>query len=147
MTNQTLDTEIDALNDVTKVLIDSKKGYEKCYELADDGYALRAQFLKRANERADLVSRIQHHVRTLGGEPQTDGGTLGTLHRGFTQFVSLFRDDEKAALEAVDDGEEYLAKAIEDRLEKSEVQGQARALLQDALRSAREGEAFADRLT
>ena len=61
--------------------------------------------------------------------------------------MSLFRDDEKAALEAVDDGEEHLAETIEDKLEKSEVQGQARALLQDALRSAREGEAFADRLT
>ena len=147
MTNTTLNTEIDALNDVAKVLIDSKKGYEKCYELADDGYALRAQFLKRANDRADLVGRFQHHVRSLGGEPETDGGALGSLHRGFTQFVSLFRDDEKAALEAVDDGEEYLAEQIEDRLEKSEVQGQARALLQDALRSARDGEAFADRLT
>lgn len=69
LTNQTFHTEIDALNDVTKVLIDSKKGYEKCCELADDGYALRAQFLKRANERADLVSRFHHHVRSLGGEP------------------------------------------------------------------------------
>ena len=147
MTNQVLNTEIDALNDVTKVLIDSKKGYEKCCELADDGYALRAQFQQRANERGDLINRFQHHVRTLGGEPQMDGGALGSLHRGFTQFVSLFRDDEKAALEAVDDGEEHLAKTIEDKLEKSEVQGQARALLQDALRSARKGEAFADQLS
>lgn len=133
MTNRNLHMETDALNDATKVLIDCRV-YETCHELADDGYALGAQFQRRANERGDLVNSFQNHVRTLGCKPRTDGGALGSLHLGFALFVSLYRDDEETALEAVDDGEERLAKMIEDKLEKSESQGQASALLQDALR-------------
>ncbi len=140
-------TEIDALNDVTKVLIDSRKGYEKCAELADESFAFRSEFQKRASDRANLISRFQQHVRTLGGDPQMEGGTMGALHRALTEFSSLFKDDKKAALEAIDDGEEHLADSIKDRLEKSEIQGQSRALLQEAYASAREGEAFADSLT
>lgn len=140
-------TEIDALNDVTKVLIDSQKGYEKCAELADESFAFRSHFQMRASDRADLISRFQQHVRSLGGEPQTDGGTMGNLHRALTEFSSMFKDDKKAALEAIDDGEEHLADSIKDRLEKSEIQGQSRALLQEAYASARKGEAFADSLT
>ena len=75
-------TEIDALNDITKVLIDSRKGYEKCAELTDESFTFRSQFQKRASDRAALISRFQQQVRTLGGEPQTDGGTMGTLHSG-----------------------------------------------------------------
>ena len=116
-------TEIDALNDITKVLIDSRKGYEKCAELTDESFTFRSQFQKRASDRAALISRFQQQVRTLGGEPQTDGGTMGTLHRALTEFSSLFRDDKKAALEAIDGGEEHLADSIKDRLEKSGIQG------------------------
>ena len=147
MTDTINKTEIDALNDVTKVLIDSRKGYEKCAELSDESFAFRTQFQKRASDRAALISRFQQQVRTLGGEPQTEGGTLGSLHRALTEFSSMFQDDRKAALEAIDDGEEPLADSIKDRLEKSEVQGQSRALLEEAYSSARSGEAFADSLS
>lgn len=146
MTNTINKTEIDALNDVTKVLIDSRKGYEKCAEIADESFGFRAQFQKRAGDRATLVDQFQQQVRALGGEPQTEGGALGALHRGFTEFSSMFRDDKKAALEAIDDGEEHLAESIRDRLEKSEVQGQSRTLMEKAYSSARSGEAFADSL-
>ena len=44
MTDTINKTEIDALNDVTKVLIDSRKGYEKCAELSDESFAFRTQF-------------------------------------------------------------------------------------------------------
>ncbi len=147
MTDTNNKTDIDALNDVTKVLIDSQKGYEKCAELADESFGLRSQFQQRANDRATLVSRFQAQVRTYGGEPQTEGGALGALHRGFTQFASVFKDDRKAALEAIDDGEEHLAKAIEDRLETPQLQSPSRTLLDEAYTSARSGEAFADSLT
>ncbi|WP_273241698.1 PA2169 family four-helix-bundle protein [Hyphomonas atlantica corrig.] len=140
-------TEIDALNDVTKVLIDSQKGYEKCADVTDENFAFQAEFRRRANDRAGLINRIQQQVRSLGGEPQTEGGTLGALHRTLTEFSSLFQNDAKAALEAVDDGEAHLASAIKDRMDKPEVQGQSRALLQEAYASASEGEAFADRLS
>ena len=140
------DQNIDALNDVTKTLIDSRKGYEKACELADDSHALQAEFKRRKAEREQLVTAFQNKVRQLGGEPVTDGGTLGSFHRGFTDFVSIFRDDEKAALGAIDDGEEHLAEEIESKMERDELTADVRELLQKAHISAKQGEAFADRL-
>ena len=139
--------QIDALNDIARVLIDSRKGYEKAYEMADDNYALKPQFLHRAQERSRLVDRFQAQVRTLGGEPQTDGSMLGDAHRGWMQFSSLFQKDEKAALEAIDDGEDYLAEQAGQRLQRDDIHGETRALLTQAYQSARKGECFADALT
>lgn len=139
--------QIDALNDITKVLIDSQKGYEKAYEMTGETYALKPQFLHRAQERSKLIDRFQTQVRSLGGEPQTEGGMLGGAHRGWMKFTSLFQDDEKAALESIDDGEEYLAEQVEQRLQRDDIHGETRALLTAAYQSARQGEAFADALT
>ncbi len=142
MTNQ----NIDALNDVTKTLIDSCKGYEKACEVSDDSYALRAEFQRRANERKGFIIEFQNKVRELGGEPATSGGTAGAVHRVLTDFSTLFRDDEKAAISAIDDGEEYLADEIESKLEREELTAEVRSMLQKAHTSAKQGECFADRL-
>ncbi|WP_375208654.1 PA2169 family four-helix-bundle protein [Hyphomonas jannaschiana] len=139
--------QIEALNDIAKVLIDSKKGYEKAYEMVDDNFALKPQFLHRAQERGQLVEQFQSQVRHLGGEPQTDGGMLGDAHRGWMQFTSLFQKDQKAALEAIDDGEEYLAEQAEERLQRDDIHGEVRTLLTQAYHSAHDGECFADALT
>ena len=53
-------TEIDALNDVTKVLIDSQKGYEKCADLTDESFGFRALLELRASDRAALILSLIH---------------------------------------------------------------------------------------
>ncbi|WP_084418691.1 ferritin-like domain-containing protein [Henriciella litoralis] len=138
---------IDALNDVIKTLIDSQQGYQKVCEMSDDSYALRSKFQSLANERTALINDFQTQVRAYGGEPQTSGGVAGSMHRAWADFTSMFRDDEKAALEAVDTGEEHLAKEIDDKLENTELDAQARELLRRAKSSACYGENFADQLS
>jgi len=141
------DKTIDALNDVTKTLIDSQKGYQKAAEItADDHAVLSAEFSRRSAERLNLVGRFQQQVVSMGGEPQDDGGMAGSAHRAWTDFSSMFTSDADAALEAIDDGEDHLAEAIEKKLEDEDVAVAVRPLLQEALASAREGERFADRL-
>ena len=135
---------IDALNDVTKTLIDSQKGYEKVAEMTDETHALRSKFQTLAYERNELVTAFQARVRDLGGEPVTDGGAAGAMHRAWANFTSLFTKDEKAALEAVDDGEEYLAERSEARLKEKDLDEATIELLQRAHGSARHGEKFAD---
>jgi uncharacterized protein (TIGR02284 family) len=136
---------IDALNDVTKSLIDSHRGYKQAYEMSDDSSTLRSQFQTRMNEREALVADFQNHVRALGGEPVTDGGSAGAVHRGFTKFSSMFRDDEQAALSAIDDGEEHLAEEIQRKLNDDRLSPDIRSLLTRAHDSAVKGEAFAER--
>ncbi|GLQ21086.1 PA2169 family four-helix-bundle protein [Algimonas porphyrae] len=138
--------DIDILNDVTKTLIDSHKGYETCVDVSDDSYALQSNFRDRAERRAALIQEFQSHVRTLGGEPSTSGSVAGAAHRAWTSFTTLFADDEKAAIEAIDDGEEYLAEKIEACLNDAAIQPGTRELLQKAYTDAREGERFADAL-
>lgn len=138
---------IDTLNDVTKMLIDSQKGYEKAADVTEDDFSFRAEFQRRAADRRELVQEFQNRVNSLGGEAETDGGVLGSLHRAMTEFSSMFRDDTKAALEAIDDGEEQLAEHIERNLDNDGLDTDTRSLLQKAHQAAEAGECFADRLT
>lgn len=135
---------VDALNDVAKTLIDSQKGYQKVCEISDESFALRSKFQSLASERADLIKAFQERVKTYGGEPETSGGAGGALHRVWADFTSLFENDEKAALEAVEGGEEHLAKEVASKLEKTDLDQSTRELLQRAQASACYGENFAE---
>lgn len=136
------------LNDVTKTLIDSKKGYQTACDMSDDSFPLRTEFRRRASQRQDLINEFQQQVRTFGGEPETNGGAAGAAHRAFSQLSSLFRDDEKAALSAIDDGEEHLADQIDGKLKDkgADLTPETRQLLQRAHAVACEGERFAERM-
>ena len=136
--------DIHALNDVTKTLIDSMKGYQKVCEISDDSFALRGKFESLVAERAELIEAFQKRVRHYGGEPQTSGGVGGAMHRAWADFTTLFQDDEKAALEAVEDGEEHLAREAASKLEIEKLDISTRELLQRAQASACYGERFAD---
>lgn len=143
MTNK----NIDVLNSVTKALIDSREGYKKAYEMTDENYSLRSEFMRRATERDELIKDFHKLVRSYGGEPETDGGLMGSVHRSIMKLSAIFRDDEKAAIDAIDDGEEYLADTIKGYLGDKELTDvQARLLLTNAHKSAKEGERFADRM-
>ena len=138
--------DIEVLNSVTRTLNDSIKGYETCCDVSDDSHFLRSQFQKRLDERRALAEEGKQLVRSLGGEPETEGSAKGAVHRGFLRFTSLFRDDEQAAISALDDGEEFLAEKIEDKLEEPGLSAATQAFLTKAMKSARDGECFADRL-
>lgn len=137
--------EIDALNDIIKLLIDSRKGYEKARELVGGDYAFAPELARRASDRATLIAGFQARVQALGGKAETEGSALGTAHRGFMDFSSLFRNDSKAAFSAIDDGEEHLAKKIKSKMEEKNLSIESRDLLARALASAQSGESFAER--
>ncbi|ACT59709.1 PA2169 family four-helix-bundle protein [Hirschia baltica] len=141
MINNTIDT----LNDVTKMLIDSQKGYEKSADIVSDKVFYKTEFERRAKQRGNLVLEFQAEVQRLGGDFETKGGVVGAMHRAGTDISSLFQDNEKAALEAIDDGEEKLFDTIKSKIKDDELTPSAIQLLNKAMLSAREGEAFADR--
>lgn len=138
------DVTIRILNSVTKALIDSSQGYQACAEVCEDNYKLQSEFARRRKERNEIISEFQNHVRELGGAPAETGSLSGAVHRGFTRFSSLFRDDEVAAISALDDGEEFLAEKIEDKLKDYIVDNSTAELLTKAHLAAKKGERFAD---
>lgn len=137
---------IAVLNEITKTLIDSCKGYEMCQEVAHDSQYLKKQFQQRQDERQNLVNEFQAKILSYGGEVETKGSFPGAIHRGYTKFVSLFKDDQKAAIDALDTGEEFLAEHIESKFDEEGLTADSLNLLKKAHAAAISGEKFADRL-
>lgn len=137
---------IKTLNKITKKLIDTQYGYSKGAEIIEDDSALKTELSRRANARSNFVSDFQAKVRMHGEEPETDGTMTGRIHEGFTKFSSLFRDDRKAALSAIDDAEEMLADDVKDAMDDKDLTPDVRQALMQVYTAAKEGERFADRL-
>lgn len=128
----TKEDTIEELNDVTRLMIDSYKGYAEAADEADDSFALKSEFKQRAERRSKMIAGIQNHVRELGGEPSTHGTARGAVHRGWVNFANVFRDDEHGAMSSVANGERFLATRIEDCIEDGQLDTQGVSMLQTA---------------
>lgn len=142
----TKEDTIEELNDVTRLMIDSCKGYEAACEESDDNFALRQEFRERGSRRREYVNEIQSYVRSLGGEPSTHGTARGAVHRGWMNFANIFRDDERGAIESVENGESFLAYRIEDCLHDGQIDDNARSILQRAHTDVKAAQNYFDRL-
>ncbi|MCX7544704.1 PA2169 family four-helix-bundle protein [Marinicella gelatinilytica] len=138
------DKNIEVLQDVTAKLIDSCEGYQMCADIVEDNQTLKSEFLQRKNSRNLLVKDFNAKIASLGGEVKDSGSAAGALHRGYTKFINVFKDDEEAAVDALDDGEEYLAEFIEKKRKQDGLTPETILLLNKAHASALEGERFAD---
>ncbi|WP_298913246.1 PA2169 family four-helix-bundle protein [uncultured Algimonas sp.] len=128
----TKEDTIEELNDVTRLMIDSYKGYKEAADEADDSFALKSEFANRAEHRSKLIAQVQNHVRELGGEPSTHGTARGAVHRGWVNFANVFRDDEHGAMSSVANGERFLASRIEDCIEDGQLDAAGTTLLREA---------------
>ena len=128
----TKEDTIEELNDVTRLMIDSFKGYTEAADEADDNDALAQEFVQRAERRSKMIAGIQDHVRALGGEPSTHGTMRGAVHRGWVNFANVFRDDERGAMSSVANGERFLAARIEDCIEDGQLDAAGVAMLREA---------------
>ncbi|GLQ23752.1 hypothetical protein GCM10007853_16260 [Algimonas ampicilliniresistens] len=142
----TKEDTIEELNDVTRLMIDSYKGYREAADESDDSWALKSEFNQRAEARSKHIASIQGYVRQLGGEPSTHGTMRGAVHRGWMNFANTFRDDEKGAVESVENGESFLAHRIEDCIEDGQLDTTGTQLLKTAYADVCSSAKFFDRL-
>lgn len=134
----------DILNRTIRLLIDSHLAYLRALEMSDDDHRLVEAFRNRSAERQRLIAELQGLVRAGNETPAEEGSTMGALNRGFEEFLDMFRDNEKAALENLKQGEEDVAARIEEELDNAELTGEERRLMECAMRAAREGGEFVD---
>ncbi|MEH6714415.1 ferritin-like domain-containing protein [Parasphingorhabdus flavimaris] len=125
MTN---DKSISILNDVLETLLDSRDGYQKAAEVADRD-VFKQFFTRRAAARNSMVTKTQAEIRHLGGEPAEEGTILAKAHRMFLSISSALEGNDEAAVEAVEDGEEYLRNKMKDALANDELAATAKTLL------------------
>ncbi|PIX66100.1 MAG: hypothetical protein COZ43_07830 [Sphingomonadales bacterium CG_4_10_14_3_um_filter_58_15] len=127
MTNN---ASVDILNDILETLIDSKHGYEKAAEIADRD-ALKNFFSRRAASRSAMSAAVRNAIIDLGGKPEDDGTILGSAHRVFMGISAAVQDNDEAAIEAVDTGEEHLRKKFEKALDDEDLTASAQTLLRN----------------
>jgi uncharacterized protein (TIGR02284 family) len=126
------------LKTLTSTLNDSVKGYRDAAEHVESD-EFRQLFNQFADNRTQASADLQAEVRRLGGEPDEDGSTLGSLHQTWLDLKSAITGrDDKAILNEVERGEDYLKEKFEAALE-GDTLGDSRTVVERAYGSVREG--------
>jgi uncharacterized protein (TIGR02284 family) len=131
--------EVTTLNTLTTTLIDSVNGYRDAAEHSESG-RFQQLFRENADERSRLVEELRAEVRRLGGEPEDDQSTLGQMHQRWLDLkAAIAGRDEKAIINSVEFGEDYLKEKFETALDSGHLSGESRAVVERAYQSVRKG--------
>ncbi len=140
MTDQSHSDEITTLNTLTTTLIDSVTGFEDAAANIEGSSRLQQLFRERASERRQVVEELRAEVRRLGGNPDEDGTVMGKTHQAFLDLkAAVTGRDDKAIINEVERGEDYLKEKFEAALESGALSGETRAAVERAYQSVRSG--------
>ena len=130
--------DLATLKTLTSTLNDSVNGYRDSAEHVES-QEFREMFNDFAAQREQAAMELKAEVRRLGGEPDEDGSTLGSLHQTWVDLKSAITGrDDKAIINEVERGEDYLKDKFEAAL-KGDVDPQARSVIERAYQSVRQG--------
>ena len=131
--------EISTLNTLIATLIDSVTGYEDAASNSDAG-RFAEMFRQRANERQQCVDDLRAEVRRLGGNPEDDGSFMGKTHQRFLDLkAAITGRDDKAIVNEVERGEDYLKEKFETALNDGDLSGESRSVVERVFQSVRSG--------
>lgn len=130
--------DIKVLNELITTTIDSVEGYsEAAKEAANPTF--KTLFSQWAQERQRVVGDLQGQVRTLGGEPKTEGSAMGSAHRVFLNIRDSLSKGDKGVIEEVERGEDYIKAKYEEAIEDDEISELVRPVLSRAYDSVLHG--------
>jgi uncharacterized protein (TIGR02284 family) len=131
--------EIETLNTLTATLIDSINGYEDAAANSEAG-RFQQMFRERAGERSRVLESLRAEIRRLGGEPEDSGTFLGKTHQRFLDLkAAITGRDDKAVINEVERGEDYLKEKFETALNSGHLSGESRAVVERVYQSVRSG--------
>jgi len=127
------------LNTLTATLIDSVNGYRDAAEDANSG-RFQQMFRERADERSRLAEELRAEVRRVGGDPEDSGSFMGKTHQGFMNLKSAITGrDDKAIINEVERGEDYLKEKFETALNNADLPTECRSVVERVYQSVRKG--------
>ena len=130
---------ISTLNTLIATTIDSINGYENSAKDVENE-RFRQIFRQRADERQRVVEELRSEVRRLGGNPEDDGSFMGKTHQRFEDLKSAITGgDDKAIINEVERGEDYLKDKFETALDSDALNGESRAVVERCYQSVRSG--------
>ena len=131
--------QINALNSLIETTVDSITGYEDSAKNVDNE-RLRQIFRERADERQQVVEELRVEVRRLGGDPEESGSFLGKAHQRFEDLkAAITGRDEKAIINEVERGEDYIKDKFEAALVGDDLGSEAKQVVERAYQSIRAG--------
>ena len=132
------DHDISTLNSLIETTLDSMKGFS---DAAEDSNGAHTQFFREmAAERSSCASELQALVTRLGGDPEDHSSFTAAAHRGFMNLKEvLMGSDERAIIEEVERGEDYIKAKYETALEDGELAPETRQGIERAYQSVRKG--------
>ena len=131
--------DLTVLKTLTSTLNDSVNGYREAAEHvdADD---LKDLFTTLGERRQSASAELQSEVTRLGGDADQDGTVLGHVHQGWLDLkAAVTGRDDKATVNEVERGEDYLKEKFEEALKIDSLTGESRAVIERAYQSVREG--------
>ena len=139
MTDSNHSDEISTLNTLIATTIDSITGYENSAKDIDN-QRFAEIFRERASERQRVVEELRSEVRRLGGDPEDSGSFMGKTHQRFEDLKSAITgQDEKAIINEVERGEDYLKEKFEAALNSDSLSGESRSIVERCYQSVRSG--------
>ena len=131
--------QISTLNTLIATTIDSITGYEdSAQNIENERFA--QIFRENANERQQVVTQLREEVRRLGGDPEDSGSFLGKTHQRFEDLkAAITGRDEKAIINEVERGEDYLKEKFETALESGDLTGDSRSTVEQCYQTVRRG--------
>lgn len=133
------------LETLIDTVYDSIEGYRQAAESADTA-GLKTVFANQLDRRRRTLDLLNQELGRLGGEVITKGTMTGGLHRIWLKISEAFQSGDQAAIDRVQEGEEYLAGKFETALEEVDLDPQTRTVIEQALGEIRQGESLADQL-
>lgn len=132
------DHDISVINNLITTTIDSAKGFENSAENIESSQ-LRQFFNEMAQERRQVVGRLQEHVRMHGGTPNDDGSLTGSLHQRWEDLRNALGGGDKSIIEEVERGEDYIKEKYEQAMQDQQLSPECRQIVQEAYQSVRKG--------
>jgi uncharacterized protein (TIGR02284 family) len=127
------------LNTLPATLTDSIKGYRESAEQVESA-EFRQLFLESADERSRIADELRSEVVRLGGDPNDDGSFMGKTHQVFLDLkAAVTGRDDKAIINEVERGEDYLKEKFEAALKSESLAGESRGVVDRAFASVRRG--------
>ncbi|EAU39861.1 hypothetical protein FP2506_17334 [Fulvimarina pelagi HTCC2506] len=120
-------------------------GYEAAAEKAKNA-GLKQTLRDQAAKRRETIRILNEEIVRLGGERREKGSTMGAAHRAFTGLADAFQDSNKAAVERVEEGEDYIEKKFREALDGADFTPETRSVVQRAHTEISAGERLTDRL-
>jgi uncharacterized protein (TIGR02284 family) len=131
--------EISTLNTLIATTVDSVTGYEDSAKNIED-QRLREIFRSRADERQRIVEELRGEVRRMGGDPEDGGSFLGKTHQRFEDLkAAITGRDEKAIINEVERGEDYLKDKWQTALDSGDLTGEVRTTVERCYQSVKSG--------